>query len=186
MMKRISILLLALLMALPAFSQELSKKEQRNLDRQLKKEQKAEEAKRKAAIVGLMVEYQRFVLEADQLRDKRGNMVNVSSMINFIACDSVTGVIQIGSNAYVGRNGVGGITVDGPIANYNYNFNEKGGSYNVSYNVRTSTGTYDVRMLVSPDGRADATVSSTWPGRVNYTGYLVPPVNSRVYKGTSY
>jgi len=134
----------------------------------------------------LMVEHQQFVLEADQLRDKRGNTVNVSSMINFIACDSVNGVIQIGSNSYVGMNGVGGITIEGPISNYKYELNEKNGTYSVSYNVRSSTGNYDVRMTVFGEGRADASVSSSWPGRLSYSGYLVRPATSKVYKGMSY
>ena len=119
-MKQIIFILIAILVAIPTISQaqELSKKEQRQLNKQLKKEQKAEEDARKAAIVGLMMEHGRFVLEADQLRDKRGNTVNVSSMINFIASDSINGVIQIGSQHYPGLNRVGGITVDGPISNY--------------------------------------------------------------------
>lgn len=185
-MKQIFIFLVAVLLAVPAFSQELSKKEQRKLQKQLKKEQQAEEAAKTAAVVGLMVEYQQFVLEADRLRDKRGNTVNVSPSINFIACDSITGVIQIGSNAYVGLNGVGGITVDGPISNYKYTRIEKNGTYNVTYNVRTVVGNYDVRMTVFSDGRADATVSSSWPGQLNYSGYLMPPAVSKVYKGMSY
>ncbi len=187
-MKKILILGLALFMAIPAFTQdqELSKKEQKKLQKELKKEQQAEEAAKKTLLTGLMIEHRKFVLEADQLRDKRGNTVNVSSMINFIACDSVTGVIQIGSNQYVGANGVGGITAEGPIANYKSSFNEKNMTYSVSYNVRTTIGTYDVRMSIFSEGRADASVSSTWPGRVNYSGYLVPPSVSKVHKGTSY
>lgn len=185
-MKQFIIFLIAFLLAAPAFSQELSNKEQRKLQKQLKKEQQAEEAAKTAAVVGLMVEYQRFVLEADQLRDKRGNTVNVSPSINFIACDSINGVIQIGSNSYVGQNGVGGITVEGPISNYKYTTNEKNGTYNVSYNVRSTVGHYDVRMTVFSNGRGDATVSSTWPGQLNYIGNLVPPSISKVYKGTSY
>ena len=187
-MKRILMLLTVLLIAIPTFSQdqELSKKEKRQLEKQLKKEQKAEEAAKKAAVIGLMVEYHRFVLEADRIKDKRGHSVNVSSMINFIAADSINGVVQIGSNSYVGMNGVGGITVEGPISNYKYTFNEKSSSYSISFNIRSSIGTYDVRMTASPDGRADATVSSTGPGKVNYSGFLVPPVRSSVYKGTSY
>jgi hypothetical protein len=184
-MKRFFILLLGLLLTIPSIAQELDKKEQRKLEKELKKEQKAEEAARKAAIVGLMVERGRFVLEADQLRDKRGNTVNVTSMINFIASDSLSGVIQIGSHNYVGLNGVGGVTVEGAISNYRYTFNEKNGSYQVTYVVRSINGTYDVQMSVSSDGRADATISSNWPGRVNYIGYLVPPASSRVYKGTT-
>lgn len=165
---------------------ELSRREMRKLERELKKEQKAEEAARKSEIVELMVEHGRFVLEADRLRDRRGNTVIVSPTINFVAADSTSGVLQIGSNYYVGLNGVGGITVEGPISGYEYSRNKRNGSYYVSYNLRTPTGTYDVRMTVFPEGRADATVSSSWPGQLNYSGYLVPPSMSRVYKGMSY
>lgn len=187
-MKKILLTMVAILLIFPAISQgqELSKKEQRKLQKELKKEQQAEEAAKKAALVDLMVEYRQFVLEADQLRDKRGNTVNVPSMINFIALDSIHGVIQIGSNQYVGMNGVGGITVEGPISNYKSTRNEKSGVYNISYMLRSTTGSYDVRLSISPNGRADASVSSNWPGRVNYIGYIVPPATSRVYKGVSY
>ena len=177
-----------LLVSFQGFSQEqgLSNKEKRKLEKELKKEHEAELAEQKAVITGLMVEYQRFVLEAEKLRDKRGNSVNVPAMINFIASDSINGVIQIGSDRYVGLNGVGGITIEGPISQYKYTYSEKNGSYNVNYQIQSSMGTYFVRMLVQASGRADATVSSSWPGKVNYLGDLVPLSQSSVYKGTSY
>lgn len=186
-MKKILVIGLALAMALTAYSQEqeLSRKERRKLEKEIKKEQQAKEAAMKAQVVGLMVEYQRFVLEADRLRDKRGNQVNVNSNLNFVACDSLTAVIQIGQNSYVGRNGVGGITVEGSVGNYEFSFNEKNSVYTVRFNIRATTGNYDVSMTCFPDGRADALVSSSWPGKLNYSGFLVPPVQSRVYKGTS-
>lgn len=186
-MKRLIIIGIGLFIAVTAFSQEeeLSRKERRQLEKEMKKEQQAKEAAMKAQVVGLMVEYQRFVLEADRLRDKRGNTVNVTSSLNFVACDSLNAVLQIGQNSYVGLNGVGGITVEGPVANYEFSFNEKNSVYTVSFNIRSTIGNYDVQMTCFPDGRADATVSSTWPGRLNYSGYLVPPAQSRVYKGTS-
>jgi len=186
-MKKLITLFAAMLIAITAFSQdqELSKKEKKQLEKELKKEQQAKEAEMKAALIGVMVEYQRFVLEADRLRDKRGNTIQVNAGLNFVACDSINGVIQIGQNSYVGLNGVGGITVEGPISNYQYTFNEKKGIYNVSYYVRSAVGSYDVRMVCYSDGRADATVSSSWPGKLNYSGYLVAPAQSRVYKGNS-
>lgn len=185
-MKRVSIFVLAVLLSLPAFAQELSKKEQKQLDKELKKEQKAVEAAQKAAVVDAMITYHRFVLEVNTLRDKRGTSLQVSSKINFIASDSINGVIQVGSNTYIGRNGVGGVTVEGSIADYKYSKNEKNGTYNVTYYLRTPVGSYDVRMTAYSDGRADADVSSTtWGDRLRYSGYLVPTGISRVYKGTS-
>lgn len=184
-MRRILLIGLSLLMALPAWTQELSKKEQRKLEKELKQEQQAREAELQSALVKMMVEHQRFVLEANRLRDKRGSTVNVSSNINFIAVDSLSGVLQIGSNAYVGLNGVGGITEEGSVSSYEYSFNEKSSSYNVKYFLRSPGGNYDVQMVVYSDGRADATVSSNWPGRLTYSGFLVPPGTSRVWKGTT-
>lgn len=167
----------------PSFSQELTKKQQRQLYRDMKNEQEEDENSAISGMVDLMVDQGRFVLEAYQLRDRMGNMANVSSLINFLSLDSIRGVIQIGSSRYVGANGVGGITVEGPINDYKVKKNEKNGTYHISYTIRTSTGTYDVRMAVSEKGRADANISSTWPGQLNFIGYLVPPGSSKVYKG---
>lgn len=187
-MKHVVIFILALSMLVPAFAQEqeLSRKEQKALQKQLKKEQEAEEAAQRSQIVELMVEHRKFVLEAERLTDNRGNSVEVSSMINFVACDSVKGVVQIGSNHYIGGNGVGGVTVEGPISNYKSAFNEKNGSYSVSFHIRSTIGMYDVRMSIFSEGRAEASVTSTWPGRLTYSGYLVPPGASKVFKGMSY
>ncbi len=184
-MKRFFIVIAVVLTACSANAQELSKKERKQLERELKKEQQSQDAAMKAQMVGAMVEHRQFVLEADRLRDKRGMTANVSPTINFIAVDSISGVLQIGSNAYVGLNGVGGITAEGPVDRYEYSYNEKSASYNVSYFIRTSAGTYDVRMVIYSDSRADATVTSNWPGRLSWSGYVVPPAVSRVYKGTS-
>lgn len=185
-MKRLILFVFAVLVTWPAFSQELSKKEQRQLEKELKKEQQAAEKAEKAKVVDAMVLYQRFVLEANTLKDKRGNSIQVSSNINFISADSLAGVIQVGSNTYIGRNGVGGVTVDGSITEYKYSKHEKSGSYNISYILRTPVGSYDVQLTAYPDGRADATVrSTTWGDQLKYSGYLVPIGISRVYKGTS-
>jgi hypothetical protein len=174
------------LLSVSSFSQELNKKEQRKLYKEIKKEQEAEEAALKAEFVKIMLHQRRFVLEAEQLRDRGGNMVFVSSMINFVAADSISGVIQVGSNTYVGLNGVGGITLEGRISNYEFTYNEKKGSHFLKYNLQTSSGTYDVRMNISAVGRADATISSSWPGKLTYVGNIVPPASSRVFKGSSF
>lgn len=184
--KSISLTALFVLMSVVLNAQELSEKEQKKLYRQFRKEQKAEEAEQKALTVDWMVRTSRFVLEADQLRDRRGNTNQVLSMVNFIAVDTTEGVIQVGSNDYVGLNGVGGITVEGPVSDYHFTLRAKSGTYNVSYILRTSLGTYNVQMNVFSDGRAEATIGSSWPEKLTYIGNLVPPLSSRVYKGTSY
>ena len=185
-MKRTIIFVLAAILAMPAFTQELSKREQRRLEKELRDEQKAAEAAQMSEVVTAMVEFQRFVLEANTLRDKRGTSLPVNSSLNFISADSLTGVIQVGSNTYIGRNGVGGVTVDGNISDYRYTRHERSGAYNISYILRTPVGSYDVQITTRPDGRADATVrSTTWGDQLRYSGNLVPLGLSRVYKGMS-
>jgi len=174
----------AIAMSAVAQEAELSKREMRKLNKEFRKEQKEEEALVKAAMVEMMVKHRMFVLEADRLKDKYGTTINVPSTINFIASDSINGVIQVGSNTYIGMNGVGGVTVEGKISNYKYSKNKKNLTYYISFNLISPAGTYDVRLTAFSDGRADATVTSNWPGQLNYLGYLVPPSTSRVYKGT--
>ena len=65
---------LFLLGGMAAHAQELSPKEQRKLMKQLRKEEEAEVRARDAELVGLMLNHKQFVLEADQLRDRRGNL----------------------------------------------------------------------------------------------------------------
>ena len=174
------------MLTLPAFTQELSKSEQKKLNKELKKEQQADELAKSAEVVAAMVSYHKFVLEANSLRNKQGESLQVTSALNFVASDSITGVLQIGDDAGIGPNGVGGVTVQGEISDYKSSRHEKSGSYNVSYILRTPVGTYDVRMTAYPDSRAEATISNaTWGGRITFSGYLIPPGISRVYKGNA-
>lgn len=185
-MKKVFSILIVALLTLPAFTQELSPREQRKLQKQLKKEQQADELAKTSAVVTAMVEQAAFVLEAHTLRDKRGESVQVSSSLNFIAVESATGSIQVGSNTGFGPNGVGGITAQGQVVDYKASQHEKSGNYNISYYLQSPIGTFDVRLTAFPNGRAEATISNaTMGGRLTYSGNLVPPGMSTVYKGMS-
>jgi len=185
-MKRAITLVILSLMLLPLFSQELSPREMRRMEKEMKKEQKARELEESGAVVAAMVQYATFVLEANQLRNKQGASIIVTSALNFVAADSTTGVLQIGDDAGIGPNGVGGITVEGNISDYKYTENKRNGSFTVSYFLQSVVGTYDVRLTAFPNGRAEATLSNaTWGGRITFSGRLVPPMTSRVYKGMS-
>ncbi len=186
-MKKYFLIFLLLPLSVVLFSQDLTidKNSQQKLTKQEKKAAKEAIAARTAAIVDNMVTHGTFVLEANMLYDRYGNSVNVPSSINFIASDSLNGVLQIGNNSYVGNNGVGGTTIEGRINSYKVVKNEKKGYYNVSYILTSATGAYDVMMSVSIGGYADATIKSNWPGSLRYTGKLVPPQKSKVFKGTA-
>ncbi len=185
-MKRVITLVLVSLLMLPLFSQQLSAREKRKLGKELKKEQQAKELEESALLVAAMVNHATFVLEANSLRNKQGASLMVTSTLNFVAADSTTGVLQIGDDAGLGPNGVGGVTVEGKISEYKYTRNQKNGTFNVTYYVQSHLGTYDVRMTAFPNGRAEATLSNaTWGGRITFSGILLPPIASKVYKGMS-
>ncbi len=188
-MKNIAIITIMILLGGIAHAQDtdkLSKREQRKLLKEEKRRIEKEEAARYAELVEEMVTAPEFVLEADMLHDRYGQTFQVQSTINFLKVDSTHGVIQVGSPLYLGQNGVGGITLEGPVSRYEVDENEKRGTYNISYGLRSTMGSYDVTISVSSSGRADARVSGNFSGSLRYSGRLVHPANSRVYKGTSF
>ena len=178
--------LLAFTFILGVYGQEekLSRSELRKLQREQKKADEAAQREKDAALTKMMVTGQRFVLEADFLSDKTGSRVPVQSTINFVMVDSTKGTLQLGSALAAGYNGVGGTTVDGNISNYKYTMIGKNkDSYSVSMNFMSTLGSYDITLMVNPDGYADATIRGNWSGSLSYHGKLVPPELSRVYKG---
>ncbi len=181
----ISFLALAISTTILAQSPTLTKKEQKKILKEERAKQKAIDAEMTAKLVEHMVSTQRFILEADMLFDKYGNSNTVQSAINFIAVDSLSGVIQIGDVMYIGSNGLGGVTIEGTVRNYRWEKNEKRGSFTVFFNISSSMGSYDVNMSIGSGGNAEATVRGTFSGSIRYSGTLVHPAQSRIFKGHS-
>lgn len=189
-MKKYIILSIFCLAAIRGYSQteqQLDNKTSQKLTKEQKAEQKRIELEAMAELVDQMIRTQRFVLEADYLSNQTGRRVFVSSTLNFIIIDSSEITIQIASPfGYGGPNGMGGITTDGTISSFKV---EKVGKTKSSYAIRlfamTPTGQYDIFMNVSPDAGANATISGSTYGRLNYHGRLVPINKSRLFKGQS-
>jgi hypothetical protein len=163
----------------------LSKAEIRKLQREQQREEKAAMDDRMAEMTRWMIDNQNFVLQADYLSDRYGSRVSVSSNINFLLVDSMQATMQLGSAFSVGYNGVGGTTIDGRISKYEVNaVGKKKDSWNISMIFRSSQGTYDISLMVSPTGYADAIIRGNWSGELNYHGSLVPIAQARIYKGS--
>lgn len=189
-MKKIVILILVLICTPAVWGQEeetLSKKEQKKLAKEKRKAEKKASEERAKELTELMLEYQRFVLEADYISGKTGQRAPVSSNLNFIIVDSTEATLQLGSPWGVGINGVGGVTVDGNVTSFEVSTREtkRGISYSVTMFIMTSLGTYDITMWISGSGRADATVRGNVSGQLTYSGQLVPLSQSKVYKGSA-
>ncbi len=187
-MKKAIILFIAVFFSLGTFCQEeqvISKKEQKMLAKEQRKADKKRAEAEMRKVTALMLEYQRFVLEANYVGDKTGSRIPVSNLLNFIAVDSNKVVLQLGSYFGIGINGVGGVTVEGRITKYEVikSENKRGISYYVVIYITSSAGMYDVNLNVSELGFADATVRGNTSGQLRYTGELVPISLSKVYKG---
>lgn len=187
-MKKNILILIVLFSAITLHAQNegvLSKKEQRKLLKEERRRISMVQEELKIQQVEHMVKSATFVLEANTIFDKYGTPHQVTPSINFILVDSLYGVIQVGTNMGLGQNGVGGVTVEGTINNYELNFNEKKHNYDLNFNVKGFTGSYSVFMNISENGHAEARVGGTYSGSIRYSGNLVHPSVSKVYKGNS-
>jgi len=132
-----------------------------------------------------MLENRDFVLEANYLQDRYGHRHIVNSTINFIAIDSTTAIIQVGSDFRNGPNGVGGVTAKGKISRWELTENKKTKSFNLSINVMTSIGIYDLFFSIDTWGNSTARLSGLSAGQLTFEGDIEPYSVSRVYEGRS-
>ncbi len=189
-MKKIIVVLLTSMAVLNAYSQEANSVDSKTA-KKLSKEEKSEirriEAEKIAKQVDTMVTNRQFVLEADFLSNQTGNRVLVNNNINFIAIDSSRITIQLASTyASGGSNGMGGVTADGTISQFQVSkVGKEKDNYSIHILAMTHIGTYDIFLFISPNATADATISGTTRGRLNYHGRLVPLQLSKVFKGMS-
>jgi ABC-type microcin C transport system duplicated ATPase subunit YejF len=187
-MKKIMVIILTSVVALNAYSQvenQVDSKTTKKLTKAQKMEQRRIEAEETAKLVDWMVENRQFVLEANYLSNQYGERQIVSSNINFIAVDSSKITIQLASLTGIGgANGMGGVTADGTISQFRV---EKVGKDRKGYSIRimamTHIGSYDITFFITQGGNADATITGTTRGKLNYHGTLVPLAVSKVYKG---
>lgn len=153
--------------------------------REERKQAKKEKIERQYKATKHILENKEFVLEANFLGNRYGQRMPVTSTLNFIMVDSAEAVIQIGSQSGVGYNGVGGITTEGQVTDFELNKNDKKNNFNLTMNVMTNLGIYDIFMNISADGHASARISGLRGGQLTYTGRIVPQSQSYVYQGTT-
>ena len=133
------------------------------------------------------IEAKAFTLEANQVVFKHGQTAYVTSNTNFVAVDGNKAVVQIAFNIPAsGLNGLGGVTVDGTVSNYETRKDKKGNLY-VSMNVMGTgiSARVDINVLKGSN-RASVTVSPNFnSNRLTLNGVLLPKDRSNVFKGTS-
>jgi hypothetical protein len=124
-----------------------------------------------------------FVLEADYLQNKIGDLAPVSSTLNFVKVDGEKGTLQTGSDLIAGHNGVGGVTTEGNISSYKINRTMKSLNHRVTFNLVSNLGIFNIDMNVRADNSASATITSTTSGLLTWRGHLASLSNTRIFKG---
>jgi len=185
-MKWLSLILISLVLTGASFAQDnKTKKETKEETAQRKKEERKAETDKQFRQTDTLLTGKRFVLEAQFLKNTRGMRIPVTSDLNFIAIDSLSGIIQIGSPQRVGYNGVGGITEEGRILSWKIVKNDKKKNFYITMTIQCKFGVYDIGMNVNCDGYAYANLTGMRYGSLGFEGNLVPREGSTVYKGQS-
>lgn len=126
----------------------------------------------------------RFVMEADKVVFKYGDVAFVNSNTNFVLVNGKEGTVQVAFNTpFAGPNGIGGITVDGMVSGVKQKEN-KTGKMNYSFNVQGSAISAQVFILLSPgSNQATVNISPNFNSRtLTLYGKIVPLEESTIYK----
>lgn len=124
-----------------------------------------------------------FVLEANYLEDNSGRRIVVTPLLNFIRVDSDKGVLQTGASFSSGYNGVGGVTAEGTINNWELTKDAKNSSYFLRFSLVSNIGNFDISMIINAGNFAQATITSLSYGHFIWAGHLQPVYNSVIFKG---
>lgn len=162
-----------------------------NTERELSREEKKALQERLDSLLAVeavqAVNDRAFTLEADQVVFKYGNMAYVNSNTNFVSVNGNDAVVQVAFNIPVsGPNGIGGVTVDGTVSDYEMKTDKKG---NISISMNVMGTGISARVFISlPKGTNKATVEinpNFNSNRMTLNGVIVPVQKSSVYKGRS-
>ena len=179
-MKKIIIVILLIISSNGIWAQKA-----KNPSSMTRKEKKELELDKEFHMNKSMLDNRDFVLEANYIQDRFGNRRIVNSVINFVAVDSVTAIIQVGSDYRNGPNGVGGITAKGRITKWQLTEDKKSKSFNLTINVLTSVGIYDLHFSIGLWGNSTVMLSGLSAGQLTFEGKLVPYSESSVFEGRS-
>ena len=130
---------------------------------------------------------QDFVLLIDNVTFGNGNTVFVNSNVNFMSVRGDRAVVQISpSNFAPGPNGLGGVTVNGMISNYqimtdkkgrlNLTYNASGIGLNAQIEVYITPGSSDAQAIVYPNFNSN----TLW-----VSGKIVPYESANIMEGNS-
>ena len=184
--------ILVLIMSNPNFAQTKEEKREAKAERKeerklLKAERKNEESRRlkeNYETIVSQIKDSSFVIETHTLFDRYNNSYPVSPTTNFVMVDGSKFTMQLGFMGRVGINGLGGITIEGNITNYEILEMKENGPARIRMHVNSLLlGSTEVGITTSSDGVSRAYVSGAFRTRLSFSGNFTPLEESIVYKG---
>lgn len=156
---------------------QLTKAEQKRLQQQIDslQHEEAVQALRDSA----------FTLEAKTVVFKYGQRAYVMSHSNFVRVDKGTATVQVSFNVPVaGPNGMGGVTLEGNIGQYELTTDKRGNTY-LSFNVMGTAISAQVFVSLYKGGNeASVNITSNFHSRrITLEGVLLPTDQSFVVQG---
>jgi len=126
-----------------------------------------------------------FVLEAQQVYNKIGDMFQLTPSTNFVYVNGDQAIIQLSFNSLVGWNGVGGITIKGSITKYEYDDSNKNKPIYIRMTIQGSEGFQDITMWISSGGQGEAQIVDMRGNRLKFTGNIVSLEDTRIFVGST-
>jgi hypothetical protein len=184
MLKKFMSITLALFVSMGfLFAQEDASGSDNLSKRELRKMEKQKERETNLALYKEVAEEKAWVIEAHTIFNKYGRSFQMDPTINFVSVTGEETIIQLGVHGFIGYNGLGGITLDGMITNYEVN--RDGDSILIGYTAMGALmGPIDMIARISSEGYGRITLSGNWGRRMTFAGYFVPYDTSRTYTGT--
>lgn len=162
-----------------------SKREQRKAERAEHKRQESQQLEANRERLLSLIDEKQFVLEAHTIYDSRQNSYPVSPNTNFVAMNGKNATIQIAFPGAIGRNGLGGITIDGTISGYEVRSKKNKSPITIYAQVSSATlGNSTLTMQVYGNGAARANIRGAFGAEVAFSGNLASLDNTTVYKGS--
>jgi hypothetical protein len=154
---------------------------------EIRAEKKAQETAKRDAyriVQEQWVDNKTFVLEAQQVFNKTGDIFHLTPSTNFVHVNGDQAIIQLSFNGLVGWNGVGGITIKGKIIKYKVDYENKNKPIYIMMTIQGNEGFQDITMWISSSGQGEAQIVDMRGNRIKFTGDVVSLEDTHVYIGS--
>jgi len=191
-MKKIIKLFLTILLSSLVIGPGLQAQQVKNkkMTRQERKTMRLKAEKQSRQYYFQLLKHRLFVLEANQLYDRNGFAIPVSSNLNFLAVKGNKVIFQFGLDGWMpSPNGVGGITAEGFLDHYTVNpgKTEKKAMVVTGYIRPKDSGDWiNFRLTVGNDGNAFLYMNLPFGGNLSMNGQIVDYAHASVFKGSAW